>query len=71
MLRLYRRLTYFPWSIRMDANIILGIIILCLAYGFILYLIIWSRKTIEMIEKGNLSSLREILEELRHGKSAQ
>ena len=55
----------------MDANIILGIIILCLAYGFILYLIIWSRKTIEMIEKGNLSSLREILEELRHGKSAQ
>jgi len=52
----------------MDANLLLGIIVFCLAYGFIIYLIVWSRKTIERISRLNLGSLRQILETLRHGK---
>jgi hypothetical protein len=52
----------------MDANLMFGIIIFCLAYGLIVYLIIWSRRTIEKISKRSLGSLREILEDLRHGR---
>ncbi|UCE06406.1 MAG: hypothetical protein JSW07_23040 [bacterium] len=52
----------------MDANLMFGIIIFCLGYGFIVYLIIWSRKTIDKIFRRRLGSLREILEALRHGR---
>lgn len=52
----------------MDADLIIGVVVLCLAYGFIVYLNVWSRSTIEKISKKNLLSLREILEYLRHGK---
>ena len=52
----------------MDINIVIGLIIFCLAYGLILYLLKWSRRTIEMISNRGLNSFREILEELRHGK---
>ena len=52
----------------MDANIVLGIIVFGLAYGFILYLVIWSRRIIELINNRNLNTLREIFEELRNGK---
>lgn len=52
----------------MDVDVIIGIFVLCLAYGFIVYLNIWSRATIEKISKKKLVSLREILEYLRHGR---
>ncbi len=52
----------------MNLNIILGIIIIFLAYCFLLYLILWSRRTIDIISERKLNSLREILEELRHGR---
>jgi len=52
----------------MNFNIIAGIIILCLAYGFLVYLINYSRKTIDFIDKRKLNSLREIVEDLHNGK---
>jgi len=52
----------------MDANSILGVVIFCISYGFIVYLIVWSRRTIDKISRRNLGSLREILEFLRHGR---
>lgn len=52
----------------MDFDIFLGIIITFIAYGFILYLILWSRKTIDTIAEKKLGTLREIMEDLRHGK---
>ena len=52
----------------MTTNILLGIIIFCLAYGLIIYLNLWSRKTINFIARRNLRSISEIMEELRHGK---
>ena len=52
----------------MEVNLIIGILILCLAYGFIVYLNVWSRSTIEKISKQKLGSLREILDYLRHGR---
>ena len=45
----------------MNFNIVLGIIIVCMAYGFLVYLILWSRKTIEIISDNKLNSLREII----------
>ncbi len=52
----------------MDLDIILGIVITLVAYGFILYLTLWSRKTIDTIAEKKLGTLREIVEDLRHGK---
>ena len=52
----------------MDINIILGIIILCFAYGFLVYLVLWSRRTIDVIDKNHRGSLREIKEDLKLGK---
>jgi len=51
----------------METNIIIGIIVLVCAYSFFLYLILWSRQTIELIAKRNVSTIREIIEELNHG----
>lgn len=52
----------------MDANLLFGVVVSCLAYGFIVYLIVWSRTTIGKISKRKFGSLREILEDLRHGR---
>ncbi len=51
----------------MEINILIGIIVLVLAYSILVALVLWSRQTIEAIDKYNLGSLREILSELRHG----
>ena len=51
----------------MDLNIVLGLIVLVVAYGFLLFLILRSRRTIELIDMKKLTSLREIIEELRRG----
>ncbi|MBC8180295.1 hypothetical protein H8E88_04140 [candidate division KSB1 bacterium] len=52
----------------MDLNILIGIIIVFLAYIFLLYLVLWSRKTIEHISDLKVNSLRDIIRELRHGR---
>ncbi|MBD3288178.1 hypothetical protein GF337_05185 [candidate division KSB1 bacterium] len=52
----------------MDLNIVLGLIVFAVAYGFLLFFILWSRRTIELIDDRKLTSLREIIEELRRGK---
>ena len=52
----------------MDLNFLIGIIIVVLAYGFLLYLVLRSRRTIESIAELKLISLRDIIKELRHGK---
>ncbi len=55
-------------SNEMKTDILLGIIIFVLAYGLIIFLNLWSRKTINFIAKRNLRTLSEITEELRNGK---
>lgn len=51
----------------MDLNIVVGLAVLVFAYGFLLFLILRSRRTIELIDRKNLTSLREIIEEIRRG----
>lgn len=52
----------------MNTDVTVGLILFCLAYGFILYLILWCRRTINYIANSKSDSTREILEGLRHGK---
>jgi len=52
----------------MGTNMIIGIILMGLAYGFVVYLVLWSRRTINFIAARKLNSAREILEELHHGR---
>ena len=52
----------------MDINIIIVIIIFSLSFGFLVYLVLWSRKNIEDIAELNLESFREIVRELRNDK---
>jgi len=44
----------------MYKGLIIGTGIMALALGFMLYIIFWSRKTIDHIRKKNLKSAREI-----------
>ncbi|MBT4484600.1 MAG: hypothetical protein HOC71_13095 [Candidatus Latescibacteria bacterium] len=48
----------------MEIDLIVGSIIIVFALGFIMYLTLWSRKTIELIAEKKLHSIREILEKL-------
>jgi hypothetical protein len=48
----------------MDKDIIIGIILVFTALGFILYLTFRCRRTIELIHKKNLKSAREIIQKL-------
>ena len=52
----------------MDINIIIGIIILSLSFGFLVYLVLWSRKIIEEIAELKVESFREIISELQNGR---
>lgn len=52
----------------MDLNLIIGLAIIVLAYGFTFYLIVYSRRSIEKIDKKNLNNVKEILRELHHGR---
>jgi hypothetical protein len=54
----------------MDTQVILGFAIVGVAYGFILYLILRSRKTIETIAHRKSGTLREILQEIHNDKQA-
>jgi len=49
----------------MDRDSLLGCIIVVVALSSITYLVLWSRRTIERIARKRLSSVREILEDLR------
>jgi len=46
----------------------LGCLIMVLAITFMIYLIFWSRKTIELIHKKKLKSAREIMKNMNEKK---
>jgi len=52
----------------MKFDIALGIAIVVVAYVFLTFLVMRSRRTIEFIGERKLNSLREILEALRNGR---
>jgi hypothetical protein len=48
----------------MSKDLLIGTVIIILALALMIYLIDWSRKTIEHIRKKKLSSAREIIKSL-------
>ncbi|MBU1862344.1 MAG: hypothetical protein KKH94_01595 [Candidatus Omnitrophica bacterium] len=48
----------------MDKDILIGIIVVISGLGFIIWLVIWSSRTIDRIAKRGHPSLREILKDL-------
>ena len=48
----------------MSKDQILGMIIICLSLGFILYIVLWGRKTIERIREKRQQSAREIIQDI-------
>ena len=52
----------------MGKDVLFGIIIILGGLGFITYLVLWSRKTIEHIAGKKLTSVREIVKELNNGR---
>jgi hypothetical protein len=52
----------------MDFDTTLGVIIITGGVFFITFVVLWSRRTIEMISKKKLRSIRDILNELKNGK---
>ena len=49
----------------MDRDTILGCVVIVAALGFITYLVLWSRRTIDRIAESGLRTAREIVRELR------
>ena len=56
--------TYTP----MNADMIIGVIVAVAALGLVIYLTLWSRRTIERIANGSGRSAREITRELNGDK---
>jgi hypothetical protein len=52
----------------MNLNTIIGCIVIAAGIGFITYLVVWSRKTIQHIADKDLSSAREIMGAIRNGR---
>ena len=52
----------------MDPNIIAGCVIIVGALGLLIYLVLWSRRTINRIDKSDSATARQILKELHSGK---
>ena len=48
----------------MNKDILIGGILIFVSLGFILYIVLWSRKTIERIKKKKLQSAREIIQDI-------
>ena len=48
----------------MSLNHILGIIIIAIAYGMLWYMVLYSRRIIDNVDKRRLGRLREIKQEL-------
>jgi len=53
----------------MDINLVLGLIIMVLAFGFMVYLMLYSRKNIDTIAEKKLTNVRQIMREMRHDRS--
>jgi hypothetical protein len=51
-----------------DFDTTLGVIIISSGVFFITFVVLWSRKTIGMISKKKLNSIREIMNELKNGR---
>jgi len=49
----------------MDRDIILGVVIVLVALGLSAYLVLWSRRRIDRIAKGQFRSARRTLKDLR------
>jgi hypothetical protein len=52
----------------MDFDTTLGVGIIAGGICFLTFVVWWSRRTIEMISKKKLRSIREILNELKNGR---
>ena len=52
----------------MDFDTTFGVIIIAGGVFFLTFMLLWSRRTIEMISKKKLRSIREILNELKNGR---
>jgi hypothetical protein len=50
--------------ITMSRDAIIGSLIIFFSLGFILYIVLWSRRTIERIKKKKLQSAREIIHDI-------
>jgi hypothetical protein len=48
----------------MNKDILIGSVLIFLSLGFILYIVLWSRRTIERIKKKKLQSAREIIQDI-------
>jgi len=52
----------------LDFDTVVGIILTVTGIFFLTYVVIWSRRTIEIIAKKKLRSIRDILNELKNGQ---
>ena len=52
----------------MNLNMIIGCVIIAVGIGFMTYLVVWSRKTIQKIAEKDLNSAREIIGDFRNGR---
>ena len=52
----------------MDIEVLIGFAVVAGALGLIVYLVVWSRRTIERIARKRLRSAREILRDINGGK---
>ena len=48
----------------MPKDLIIGGVLIFASLGFILYIVLWSRRTIERIKMKNLHSAREIIQDI-------
>jgi uncharacterized Rossmann fold enzyme len=48
----------------MPKNVIIGSIVVIVSLGFMIYIVFWSRKTIENIRRKKLRSAREIIKRM-------
>jgi hypothetical protein len=54
----------------MDVNLVLGIVVIILSVGLSAFLTFYSRKNINLIADKKLTSVRQIMQELRNGRSS-
>ena len=55
----------------MDREVLIGFAVVAGALGLIVYLVVWSRRTIERIARKRLGSAREILRDINGDKSTR
>jgi len=52
----------------METNAVIGCLVVAASLGVLVYLVFWSRRTIEHIARGSGRSAREISRELRRDR---